>query len=237
MSQARLIGLTGGAGFGKDQLADALVRDYGYVRQNFGDLIKSFFDDFIQRKIDPEQLEAKIYEHLTSGKTETDVQLFIHEHAESYWRAKHCYSAHDSAHSHKVYFRDILKFGGELIHEWLLHEYRAQLTRLLSAGISVVNTRVCYPEGQPEEALLIRELGGRIYNLRARHRDYESEWERMGVLRLLTGDFGVISIDNYAQSGEEWRDKFCPDYAKILHETTDPSVFAWPRALPTVSAA
>lgn len=193
------IALVGYAGAGKDVLAAHLIRN-GYVRHNYGDFIKQFFDPFTSGVEHPHELQACMLANLTTGKVEGDVYAFIDKYAQPYYVAEHTISAFTENRSHKPYIREILEHGGELIYDMVQRIYNQRLEHLLAEGENVINTRLC----QLSEAAHSAAYGHTVYLIERSNWAPTTDWDAQVVADLEDGGYIHHTIYNDASSGEEW---------------------------------
>lgn len=213
---SRLIGLTGYARAGKDMLANHFVTHYGYTRLNLGDVIKRFFDPFTLGEISSDELELRITTRLYSESSEADLKEFMAEIACPYEAAGQAgISSFTELDAEKRVIRPILEKGGELIYGWIVDEYERDLRELLSQGDSVISTRVSYSLDRPQEANLIKRLGGLIVEVNRLDWPPTSPWENDSLSRLRTSQMIDLTVLNIGQSGDEWALQV-PDTAELI---------------------
>lgn len=197
----QFIALVGYAGAGKDVFAQHLL-EAGYIRHNYGDVIKEFFDPFIRGEEYPHELQERIMLNLTSTKVDGHVFAFIENYAVPYFLAGHRLSAFSEDRNHKPYFRAILEHGGELVYDHIQSRYNRTLERLLASGLNVVNTRLCLlPEARSSSA-----YGHTVYLIERNNWAPASDWDAQVVTDLEDGGFIHHTIYNDATTAEGWEE-------------------------------
>lgn len=197
----QFIALIGYAGAGKDVFAKHLL-DAGYVRHNYGDLIKQFFDDFTQRRMGPSELKDQILLHLDPNKTEQDVHEFFAAHILPYYENGYEISAFTENRGTKHHIREILEKGGELIYAHIQREYTDQLDSLLRHGHKVVNTRMC----QIPEAKAAAQYGVTSYLIEREAWPPATDWDAQVVDDLADGGFIHHTVYNDAPDAQGWEE-------------------------------
>lgn len=197
----KLIAFVGYARAGKDVIANHLI-EQGFIRMNFGDFIKEFYDDFLQGRMDLEQLEVAISERLYTEKSETDLGYFLHVYAERYAESKHSISAFTEDNALKEIIRPILEHGGELIYGWVLDSYNRKLDEYVAQGRSVVNTRLC----QLPEAATWTQRGGLIVHIVRKDHPPATQWDEDIITNLEKAGYLQLAVWNNTPTAEGWNE-------------------------------
>jgi len=198
-NKSQLVALAGYARAGKDVLADEFVK-LGFVRLNFGDFIKQFYDPFLTCQEEPTSLMKRIADNLHTDSTEQQVLDFFRDYIIPYRKDAYIISAYTEHNEEKQLIRPILEHGGELIYGWVMDSYHRQLDEYVAQGQSVINTRLC----QLPEAAAWTERGGVIFGVERKDWPPATEWDKKIVDDLYKHDYVQITILNNAPSAELW---------------------------------
>lgn len=195
----QFICLAGYAGCGKDVLGDQFIH-LGYVRHNYGDVIKAFYDPFLRGEETIHALVIRIMRHSAPGITEQDIHNFTVRSLLPYVQAGHRISGFTEDRSVKHHIRPILERGGELVYAHIQRLYTERLDELLEAGVSVINTRLC----AISEAENAEKRGARIYLIERNNWAPATTWDLDTVQALEDGDWIDAVLYNDYPTGEDW---------------------------------
>jgi|GEM_PF-3092550 len=202
----RLIALAGYGGAGKDDLAGPLI-DAGYVRLNFGDVIKDFFGPFLRGEMGLLSLRYCVMQRMAEGITADDVNQFLIYECATFLDASRqsglrSVDPFTEDRDVKALLRPILERGGELIYDYVFKAYFYRLHTLISEGKRVVNTRLC----KVPEAQAWRELGGKLWVVKRENHPPATPWDAQVLEALHDGGWVDMVLHNAQPSGEAWRE-------------------------------
>lgn len=201
--QSKLIAFCGYARAGKDVIAQHLLDDPEYVRMNFGDFIKEFYNPFLRGEMSLNDLEVAISERLFSEKSEEDLKQFLAKYAEPYDAGEHTIDAFTEQDDLKKIIRPILEHGGELIYGWVMDEYQRKLDEYVAQGRSVVNTRMC----QLPEAEAWASKGGLVVYIDRQNHQPASQWDADIVSGLADNNHIGLHVINDGVDADDWNNK------------------------------
>lgn len=230
----RLIGLTGYERCGKDAFAAAFIKR-GYVRMNFGDHIKAFFDDFTQGRVVPAELAVTMIENVSSGFTSADVADFIRDVAIPFAADADPISAFTEG-PEKARLRPLLQRGGELAYDMLITSYFKAVDTALAGGARVISTRVGYNtvlKNSPE-AQGLTERGGLIITIDRQNWAAGNRWDHEALEGLEGDGYVKMKVINDAADGEEWA-QISEAVAEMLAEDDNFAEFSEATELQTVT--
>lgn len=209
--ESKLIAFCGYARAGKDVIARHLLSNPKYVRMNFGDFIKEFYNPFLRGEMSLNDLEVTISEKLCSGKS--NLEQFLVMYAEPYGAGKHTIDAFTEQDDLKKVIRPILEHGGELIYDWVMDEYQRKLDEYVAQGRSVVNTRLCHLS----EAEVWTSRGGLIVYIDRQNHQPASRWDADIVSTLVDNNYISLHVINDGVDADDWNNK-AKHIAKAIEE-------------------
>ena len=208
MKKPQLIALAGVARCGKDDLARPLV-ERGWVRLAYGDVIKHFFAPYVAGDEDRALLMSRLCQanpELTHEQLSRFADSVLSPFEASGLKAD-TFTENDAE---KAVLRPILEHGGDLIYDYVTHEYFRLVDAAWSAGKSVVNPRLV----RAREGELWRKRGGEIILIDCLHREAASQWEKDCITQLKRSGHITRVIGNWG-TAEEWQ-KFAEDFAEEI---------------------
>lgn len=208
----RLIAFAGYGGAGKDEAAWNLLQQ-GYVRRNFGDVIKAFYNPFTTRQVTPDVFLKAIHAHRDPRVSAEQVEDFAQRVLLPFYRAGRPVSAHTEDRGIKPLVRPLLEEGGDLIYDWVEARYFHELDQATQRGQRVVNTRLC----RVSEARQWRNRGGVVVEVHRAGLDPSTEWDEDVLIALRAGGHLTHRITNASPSGDHWRAVSAPaQLAQVL---------------------
>lgn len=198
--RGHLLSLCGFGGAGKDVLAHHLIYELGYVRHNYGDLIKGFYDPFLRGEESVHDLTVRLLAHANEELSLDEIYDFVDSSIVQYKFAGHRISAFTEDRAVKHYIRPILERGGELIYHWVQRRYNERLEELLAGGVNVINTRMC----ALSEAENSRLRGGYVVEIRRENWAPATEWDAKTMRDLRAHGHIHETILNTGRTAEDW---------------------------------
>lgn len=198
----QFVNLCGVAAAGKDMLAAPFLAA-GYVRHNYGDLIKAFYDPFTTGREDLAELLSRLaasYSPNPDAALPMDVTQVTREIFGPYAAGGHRVSSYTEDRSEKPYVRAILERGGELIYGSVQTQYNTMLAELIETGGRIINTRLC----AVAEAGSAKARGGEVIQVIRSGHAPASEWDAQMVLDLEDGGWIDSAVYNDAPTAEGW---------------------------------
>lgn len=193
----RLLALTGVARCGKDDFAAPLI-EAGYVRMAFGDVLKNFYAPLIRG-------EEGLYEVMERIKAANplvqpeQLAAFYDEVLLPFWTLDVCCDPFTEDDRDKQAFRPILETGGDLIYQYALNTYLAQVDAALAAGQRIVNPRLV----REPEARGWAERGGELVLIDCLHVEAVSAWEKRAMTDLKRSGYITKILPNWG-TAEQW---------------------------------
>lgn len=198
--RGHLLSLCGFGGAGKDVLADHLIRELGYVRHNYGDLIKAFYDPFLSGEESVYELTVRLLSQANEDLPLDEIYSFVDSTLVPYKLAGHCISAFTEDRAVKHHIRPVLERGGELIYHWVQRRYNERLEELLASGQHVINTRMC----ALSEAENSRLRDGYVVEIRRENWEPATEWDARTLRDLRRAGHIHETILNTGRTAEDW---------------------------------
>ena len=211
------IAFCGLAGAGKDEAAWHLI-DQGYVRHNFGDVIKSAFNPFTTRQVDPATFILGLHAFRDPNVTYEQLETFADEHLMPYWRTGRRIHAFTEVREEKAVIRGILEHGGDVIYQAIEQRYFREMARM--GERKFVNTRCC----RVTEARRWVDAGGVLIEVHRPGQAPASDWDLKTITDLR--DSGLIShtITNDSPTASHWRTEIAPQAVSALFDQAAPQV-------------